>query len=53
MGRVGMPCCQVAFGSVSSVAVGDGVRKSVSFPQDGLGLQTGWQQAASMYSALL
>lgn len=38
--------------TMSSVAVGDGVRITV-FPQDGLGLQTGWEQAASMYSALL
>lgn len=39
--------------AVSSVAVGDEARISVSFPQDGLGLQTGWGQAASMCSGLL
>lgn len=38
--------------AMRSVTVDDGIRITVLFPQDGLGLQTGWEQAASTCSAL-
>lgn len=39
--------------AMSSVTVSDGVGITALFPQDGSGLQTGWEQAASTRSALL
>jgi len=47
-----MPCCQVGFRS-HELNIGDWVWIIVVFPQNGLGLQTGWEQAASTWSACL
>lgn len=47
VGRAKMPYCQVGFRSYTLKTVSTGIRIIVVFPQHGLGLQTGWEQAAS------
>lgn len=47
VGRAKMSYCQVGFRSYTLKTLSIGVRIIVIFPQHGLGLQTGWEQAAS------